>query len=65
MSPSRKKKKPHNAPTCRRLVCTVCPLREFAPVLLACLIDDGDANLEIHGDVVSSGSDARDRYILV
>jgi len=29
---------------------------------LACL---GDANLEIHGDVVSSGFDARDLYILL
>jgi hypothetical protein len=30
---------------------------------LACLIDAEDANLEIHGDAVSSDSDARDLYI--
>lgn len=51
---------------CRRLVCEP-GARRIQPVTtlslgrrIACLIDSPDANLEIRGDVVSSGSGARD-----
>ena len=54
-----------SAAMCRRLVCAVLGgAREFSVTPfwrgVACLIDSADANLEIRGDVVSSGSGARD-----
>lgn len=55
-----------SVPIRRRLVCEP-GARRIQPVTtlslgrrIACLIDSPDANLEIRGDVVSSGSGARD-----
>lgn len=55
-----------SVPIRRRLVCE-SGARRIQPVTtlslgrrIACLIDSPDANLEIRGDVVSSGSGARD-----
>lgn len=57
--------KKYDAPTCRRLIYPFVRLANSLPFSLACLVDGGDANLEIHGDVVSSGFDSRDLYILL